>query len=61
MALAPTVGLAKIVPATTVAASGKQAPADDPIAEIERFAELKKQGVITEEEFTAKKKQILGI
>ena len=33
----------------------------DPIAEIQKFAALKDAGVLTEEEFSAKKKQILGI
>jgi hypothetical protein len=39
-----------------------QAPAgDSDIDELQRLAQLKEQGVITEEEFAAKKKQILGI
>ncbi|MGP0035458.1 MAG: SHOCT domain-containing protein, partial [Solirubrobacteraceae bacterium] len=29
--------------------------------ELQKYAALKEQGVITEEEFAAKKKQILGI
>jgi hemolysin activation/secretion protein len=33
----------------------------DPVAEIQRFAALRDAGVLTEEEFSAKKKQILGI
>jgi hypothetical protein len=38
------------------------APADpDYTAELTRLAQLKAQGIITEEEFEAKKKQILGI
>ena len=38
------------------------APAqDDVIAEIQKFAALKDQGVLTEEEFSAKKAQLLGI
>jgi len=37
------------------------APADDPAAQIEELGKLKDQGLLTEEEFTAKKKQILGI
>jgi hemolysin activation/secretion protein len=38
------------------------APAElDPAAEIQKYAALKDQGVLTEEEFAAKKKQILGI
>ncbi len=36
-------------------------PADDEAAQIQKFAALKGQGLITEEEFEAKKKQILGI
>jgi hypothetical protein len=35
--------------------------APDYAAELEQLARLKAQGVITEEEFEAKKKQILGI
>jgi membrane protease subunit (stomatin/prohibitin family) len=38
------------------------APAEpDSAAEIQKYAALKDQGLITEEEFAAKKKQILGI
>jgi nucleoside phosphorylase len=38
------------------------APAEpDYAAELEQLAQLKNQGIITEEEFQAKKKQILGI
>ena len=29
--------------------------------ELKKFADLKEQGIITEEEFNAKKKQILGL
>ncbi len=36
------------------------APSDD-AAQIQKYAALKGQGLITEEEFEAKKKQILGI
>ena len=35
--------------------------ATDDAAEIQKYAALKGQGLITEEEFEAKKKQILGI
>jgi len=35
--------------------------ADDTAAQIEELGKLKEQGLLTEEEFTAKKKQILGI
>jgi predicted Zn-dependent peptidase len=34
---------------------------DDYIAELERLAELHKQGILTDEEFAAKKKQLLGL
>jgi hypothetical protein len=38
------------------------APAEpDYTAELEQLAQLKAQGILTEEEFQAKKKQILGI
>ena len=38
------------------------APAEpDYAAELEQLAQLKAQGIITEEEFEAKKKQVLGI
>jgi Short C-terminal domain len=33
----------------------------DPYAEIEKLARLKDQGIINEEEFEAKKRQLLGI
>ena len=37
------------------------AAAPDYTAEIEQLAQLKAQGILTEDEFQAKKKQILGI
>ena len=38
------------------------APAEpDYMAELEQLSQLKNQGIITEEEFEAKKKQILGL
>ncbi len=44
------------------AAAAPAAPAEiDEAAEIQKFAAMKEQGVITEEDFEAKKKQILGI
>ncbi len=44
------------------AAAAPAAPAEpDYAAELERLAQLKAQGIITEEEFEAKKKQVLGI
>ena len=35
--------------------------ADDTIAQLQKLAELQKAGIITEAEFAAKKKQLLGI
>ena len=47
------------------AAAAQAAPAapaqPDYTAELEQLAQLKAQGIITDEEFEAKKKQILGI
>jgi predicted Zn-dependent peptidase len=44
------------------AAAAPAAPAEpDYAAELEQLAQLKNQGILTEEEFDAKKKQILGI
>jgi predicted Zn-dependent peptidase len=37
------------------------APEDDMTAELQQLAALKQQGILTEEEFNAKKRQILGI
>jgi predicted Zn-dependent peptidase len=34
---------------------------EDYIEELERLAELNKQGILTDEEFTTKKKQLLGL
>jgi membrane protease subunit (stomatin/prohibitin family) len=43
-------------------AQAPAAPAEpDYAAELEQLAQLKNQGILTEEEFDAKKKQILGI
>lgn len=44
----------------------EQAPApasngDDTVAQLQQLAQLKDQGILTQEEFDAKKKQILGI
>lgn len=44
------------------AAAAPAAPAEpDYMAELEQLAQLKAQGILTEEEFQAKKAQILGI
>lgn len=38
------------------------APAqDDTVAQLQQLAQLKDQGILTQEEFDAKKKQILGL
>lgn len=42
-------------------AAAAPAPAGTDYAELEKLAQLKTQGIITEEEFEAKKRQILGI
>ena len=42
------------------AAAAAPAPQDD-MAQIQQLATMKDQGLLTEEEFQAKKKQILGI
>jgi membrane protease subunit (stomatin/prohibitin family) len=48
--------------AAQAAAQQQAAPAEpDYAAELEQLAQLKNQGIITDEEFEAKKKQILGI
>ncbi|MEN9613897.1 MAG: hypothetical protein RLZZ347_204 [Candidatus Parcubacteria bacterium] len=43
------------------ARSGNQDNEKGSIDDLERLSELKKKGILTEEEFSAKKKQILGI
>ncbi len=35
--------------------------ADDQMAQLEKLGQLKEQGILTDEEFQAKKKQILGL
>lgn len=50
-------------PASGPPASGPPAPAAEPdyIQELERLAGLRDKGIITEEEFQAKKKSLLGL
>ena len=43
------------------ASSGGASSGGTDLDELERLAKLRDQGVLTEEEFTAKKKQILGL
>jgi len=38
-----------------------EAAGDDQLAELEKLGELKERGILTEAEFQAKKKQILGV
>jgi Short C-terminal domain len=53
--------LAELQAQQPAAAPPPASPADDDAAQIQKYAALKGQGLITEEEFEAKKKQILGI
>lgn len=48
-------------PVQAAAPAAPAAPAADAVTEIQRYKALLDSGVITEEEFTAKKKQLLGI
>lgn len=48
-------------PAATQAAEPAQSSFDEQLVQIQKLAVLKDQGVLTEEEFQAKKRQILGI
>jgi hypothetical protein len=43
------------------AAPAPTAPEPEYMGELERLAQLREQGILSEEEFEAKKKQILGI
>ena len=53
---------AAAAPPPAAVAPAAVAPAEPaPAAEIQKYAALKDQGLITEEEFAAKKKAILGI
>jgi Short C-terminal domain len=53
---------AAAAPQQQPAAAAPAAPAEpDDVAQIQKYAALKGQGLITDEEFEAKKKQILGI
>ena len=48
-------------PAAPVAAPAAAPAQQAEMAEIQKLAQMKEQGILTEEEFVAKKKQILGI
>ncbi|HEY4620703.1 MAG TPA: SHOCT domain-containing protein [Gaiellaceae bacterium] len=53
--------IAELQAQQTAAPAPAAPPELDDAAEIQKYAALKGQGLITEEEFEAKKKQILGI
>jgi hypothetical protein len=48
-------------PAEAAAPAAASAPEPGYMAELERLAQLRDQGILSEEEFEAKKKQVLGI
>lgn len=65
---APDLGSGPVITAVNIAGvdptATRSAPAagsGDVVAEIQRFKQLMDQGIITEEEFAAKKRQLLGI
>lgn len=41
--------------------SGTQVDQDDAVEQVQKLAELKDQGILTQQEFDAKKKQLLGL
>jgi len=48
-------------PAEAAASAPAAAPEPEYVAELERLAQLRDQGILSDEEFEAKKKQVLGI
>jgi hypothetical protein len=48
-------------PAQAAAPAPPAAPEPEYVRELERLAQLRQQGILSDEEFEAKKKQILGI
>jgi hypothetical protein len=48
-------------PAEAAASAPAAAPEPEDVGELERLAQLRDQGILSDEEFEAKKKQILGI
>ena len=48
-------------PAPAQAAPAPSAPSDTIVEQIKQLAELRDQGILTEEEFSSKKKKLLGI
>ena len=53
--------IAELEAQQTAPAASAEPAEPDYMGELEQLAQLKAQGIITEEEFEAKKKQILGI
>ena len=48
-------------PAAAPAAAAPAASDEDPMAQVQKLAELHKQGILTDEEFSAAKAKALGI
>ena len=48
-------------PAESAPAAAPAAPVPEYVGELERLSQLRDQGILSDEEFEAKKKQILGI
>ena len=48
-------------PAEVAASAPAAAPEPEYVGELERLAQLRDQGILSDEEFEAKKKQVLGI
>ena len=48
-------------PTPAQAAPAPSAPSDTTVEQIKQLAELRDQGILTEEEFSSKKKKLLGI
>jgi hypothetical protein len=52
---------AQATPVATAPPSTSAVPEPGYVAELERLAQLRDEGIVSEEEFAAKKKQLLGI
>ena len=57
---AATQAAAQQAAAEQAAAAPPPPPAPDPVAEIQRLADMKAQGILTDEEFAAAKAKLLG-
>jgi predicted PhzF superfamily epimerase YddE/YHI9 len=60
-ALAQQEGTQAVAPAAQASAAPSSGGESDYIAELEKLADLRDRGIITSEEFEAKKKQLLGL